>query len=65
VVSASERRPSWAYGGSVREIEKEVDAFITRQWLFTQMVLCGECIEIGAADGWYVLQGDEVVALIT
>jgi hypothetical protein len=30
-----------------------------------KMVLCGECIELGAADGWCVLQGDEVVALIT
>lgn len=44
---------------------KEIDAFIVRRWFSLRMVVHGESIDLGAADGWYADQDDEVVGLIT
>ena len=44
---------------------KEIDDFIIRQWFSLQMVVHGESIDLGTADGWYAYQDDEVVGLIT
>ena len=44
---------------------KEIDGFIVRQWFSLQMVVHGESIDLSAADGWYAVQDDEIVGLIT
>ena len=44
---------------------KVIDDFIICQWFSLQMVLHGESVDLGAADGWYVVQEDEIVGLIT
>ena len=44
---------------------KEIDDFIICQWFSLQMVLDGESVDLGAADGWYAVQEDEIVGLIT
>ena len=44
---------------------KEIDDFIICQWFSLQMVLHGESVDLGAADGWYAVQEDEIVGLIT
>ena len=53
----------------IREIDQmnreEIDDFIIRQWFSLQMVLHGESVDLGTADGWYADQDDEVVGLIT
>ena len=53
----------------IREIDqadrKPVDAFIVRQWFTRRMVVHGECIDLGAADGWFACEGEEIVGLIT
>ena len=51
-VSAETIMGIWQIGQGIR---KEIYAFITSQWFFTQTVLHRECIDLGAADGWYVL----------
>ena len=42
-----------------------VDAFLVRRWYSTQMVVRGESIDLGAADGFYVCEKDEILGLIT
>ena len=44
---------------------KEIDDFIICQWFSLQMVLHGESVDLGAADGWYAVQDDDIVGLIT
>ena len=44
---------------------KEIDDFIIRQWFSLQMVVHGESIDLGTADGWYADQDGVVVGLIT
>ncbi len=44
---------------------KQLDAFIVRQWYTMQMVVHGERIDLGAADGFYACDGDEIIGLIT
>ena len=44
---------------------KEIDDFIIRQWFSLRMVLHGESVDLGAADGWYAVEDDEIVGLIT
>ena len=43
----------------------EIDDFIICQWFSLQMVLHGKSIDLGAADGWYAVQDNEIVGLIT
>ena len=53
----------------IRQIDqgnrKQVDAFIIRQWYTMQMVVRGESIDLGLADGFYVCDSDEIIGLIT
>ena len=53
----------------IREIDqmnrREIDDFIISRWFSMQMVLHGESIDLGAADGWYAVLDDEIVGLIT
>ena len=44
---------------------KQIDAFIVRQWYTLQMVVHGESIDLGTADGFFACDGDEIIGLIT
>ena len=44
---------------------KEIDDHIIRQWFSLRMVVHGESIDLGTADGWYAYQDGEVVGSIT
>lgn len=44
---------------------KQIDAFIVRQWYTLQMIVHGESIDLGTADGFYACDGDEIIGLIT
>ena len=44
---------------------EKVDAFIKHHWFTTQMVVHGECIDLGTADGWYTSNYDEIIGMIT
>ena len=48
-----------------QEDRGKVDAFIVRQWFSMQMVVHGESIDLGNAEGWYVTEDDEIVGVIT
>ena len=53
----------------IRQIDEasrdRINAFIVRQWYTMQMVVHGESIDLGSADGYYACEGDEIVGLIT
>lgn len=42
-----------------------IDEFILRQWFSMQMVVHGESIDLGTAAGYYAVEGDEIIGLIT
>ena len=44
---------------------KQVDAFIVQQWYTLQMVVHGEKIDLGSADGFYTCDRDEITGLVT
>lgn len=44
---------------------ERINALIVRQWYTLQMVVHGESIDLGSADGYYACEGDEIVGLIT
>ena len=44
---------------------ERINAFIVRQWFTMQMVVHGETIDMGDADGYYACEGDEIIGLIT
>ena len=52
----------------IRQIDqqnrKQIDAFIIRQWYTMQMVVRGERIDLGNADGFFAFD-DEIIGLIT
>ncbi len=48
-----------------QEVREHIDAFIVHHWFSMQMVVHGESIDLGNAEGWYVTEGDEIVGLIT
>ena len=48
-----------------QEVRGDIDAFIVSHWFSMHMVVHGECIDLGNADGWYVTEGGEIVGLIT
>ena len=48
-----------------QEDRKKVDAFIVRQWYTMQMVVHGESIDLGTADGCYASDGKEITGLVT
>ena len=43
----------------------DIDAFLIRQWFCLQMVVHGESFDLSMADGWYALEDNEIVGLIT
>ncbi len=44
---------------------ERINALIVRQWYTMQMVVHGESIDLGSADGYYACEGNEIVGLIT
>ena len=42
-----------------------VDDFILEQWYTMEMVVHGECIDLGGANGWFMSENGEIVGLIT
>ena len=44
---------------------KQVDAFIVRQWYTMHMVVHGERIDLGSAEGFCACDGDAITGLIT
>ena len=44
---------------------KRIDEFIESHWYTLQMVVHGECVDLGIADGWYAYEDDEIIGLIT
>ena len=44
---------------------KQIDAFIVRQWYTMRMVVHGEPVDLGTADGFYACDGNEIIGLIT
>ena len=42
-----------------------VNAFILQQWFTMEMVVHGESIDLGSADGWFVSDDGAVIGLIT
>ena len=48
-----------------QEDREAVNAFILQQWFSTEMVVHGECIDLGTADGWFACEDEELIGLIT
>ena len=44
---------------------EEINAFILRQWSSMQMVVRSESIDLSTADGYYVMEDDKIIGLIT
>ncbi|MGN0994976.1 MAG: GNAT family N-acetyltransferase [Butyricicoccus sp.] len=44
---------------------ERIDAFIIREWFTLQMVVHGERIDLGTADGWYACEDEDIIGLIT
>ncbi|MCH5192358.1 MAG: GNAT family N-acetyltransferase [Oscillospiraceae bacterium] len=44
---------------------ERIDAFIVRQWFSMQMVVHGESIDLSEAAGYYAMEDDEIIGLIT
>ena len=54
---------------SIRQIDQasreQINAIIIRQWYTLQMVVRGESVDLGSADGYYACENDQVVGVIT
>ena len=48
-----------------RENRERINDFIIRQWFTLQMVVHGESIDLGKAEGWYACEDDEIIGLVT
>ena len=44
---------------------ERIDAFIVQQWFSMQMVVHEESIDLSTAAGYYAVEGDEIIGLIT
>ena len=44
---------------------QEIDAFIVQRWYSLTMVVHGECVDLGAADGFAAYEAGELVGLVT
>ena len=42
-----------------------INAFLIQHWFTTDMVVHGECIDLGKADGLYALEHEEIAGLVT
>ena len=47
------------------ENRERINDFIIRQWFTLQMVVHGESIDIGNAEGWYACEDYEIIGLVT
>ena len=44
---------------------ERINQFIIHQWFTMQMVVHGESINLGEADGWYACDNNEIIGLVT
>ena len=44
---------------------ERINRFIIRQWFSMQMVVHGDSIDLGKADGWYACEDDEIIGSVT
>ena len=42
-----------------------INAFLVHHWFTTDMVVHGECIDLGKSDGLYALEHEEITGLVT
>ena len=48
-----------------RDNRERINDFIIRQWFSLQMVVHGESIDLGKAEGWYACEDHEIIGLVT
>ena len=48
-----------------RDSRERINDFIIRQWFSLQMVVHGESIDLGKAEGWYACEDNEIIGLVT
>ena len=48
-----------------QENRERINDFIIRQWFSLQMVVHGESIDLGKAEGWYACEDNEIIGLVT
>ena len=48
-----------------RDNRERINDFIIRQWFSLQMVVHGESIDLGKAEGWYACEDNEIIGLVT
>ena len=48
-----------------QENRDRIDDFIIHQWFTMQMVVHGESIDLGKAEGWYACEDNEIIGLVT
>ena len=48
-----------------QESRDRINDFIIHQWFTMEMVVHGESIDLGKAEGWYACEGHEIVGLVT
>ena len=48
-----------------RSNREEINAFVLRQWFTMEMVVHGESIDLGAANGWFVCEDGQIAGLLT
>ena len=44
-----------------RDNRERINDFIIRQWFSLQMVVHGESIDLGKAEGWYACEDNEII----
>ena len=50
----------------IDQVNREgINDFIIRQWFSLQMVVHGESIDLGKAEGWYACEDNEIIGLVT
>ena len=48
-----------------QENRDRINDFIIHQWFTMQMVVHGESIDLGKAEGWYACEDNEIIGLVT
>ena len=48
-----------------QESRDRINDFIIHQWFTMQMVVHGESIDLGKAEGWYAYEDNEIIGLVT
>ena len=69
VIMNSTNRDLWGRCMELQKINQDnrerINQFIIHQWFTMQMVVHGESINLGEADGWYACDNNEIIGLVT